>query len=196
MDPILIDLPEELVGERTIVRPYRSGDGGALFDAIDESREHILPWMPWGPSHAKPEDSEAFVRQARTRYDQREDLPLAFFDRNTRRILGGTGLHRIDWNVRAFEIGYWIRASAQGNGYVTETAALLTQMSFDLLEAKRVSITVAVANTRSAAIAKRLGFILEGTLRNSIKDANGNLHDRLVFAMTPEEWRARQYESE
>ena len=191
MDPILIDLPEELVGERTIIRPYRAGDGRALFDAIEESREHILPWMPWGPSHAKPEDSEAFVRYARARYDRREDLPLAFFDRNTRRFLGGTGLHRIDWNVRAFEIGYWIRASAQGRGYVTETARLLTQMSFEVLEAKRVSITVAVPNTRSATVAERLGFTLEGTLRNSIKDANGNLHNRLVYGMTPEEWATR-----
>lgn len=192
MEPILIDLPEELVGERTVIRPYRAGDGRALFDAVDESRKHILPWMPWGPGHAKPEDSEAFVRQARARYDRREDLPLAFFDRNTRRFLGGTGLHRIDWNVRAFEIGYWIRASAQGHGYVTETAHLLTQMAFEVLEAKRVSITVAVANTRSAAVPKRLGFALEGTLRNSIKDANGNLHDRLVFGMTPQDWSARQ----
>jgi RimJ/RimL family protein N-acetyltransferase len=128
------------------------------------------------------------VRTARARYDQREDLPLGIFDRKTRRFLGGTGLHRIDWNVRAFEIGYWIRASAAGQGYVTESTQLLTQLAFDVLEAKRVSITVAAANTRSAAVAKRLGFVYEGTLRNSIKDANGNLHDRQVFALTPEEW--------
>ncbi len=191
MDPILIDLPDELVGERTVVRPYRAGDGAALFEAIDESREHILPWMPWGPQHAKPSDTEAFVRQARARYDRREDLPLAFFDRHTRRILGGTGLHRIDWAVRSFEIGYWVRVSAQGKGYVTETALLLTKLCFEVLEANRVTITVAVENERSAAIPPRLGFKLEGTLRNSIRDAHGVLHDRLVFGMTPEEWRAR-----
>lgn len=116
---------------------------------------------------------------------------MGFFDRKTRRFFGGTGLHRIDWNVRAFEIGYWIRASAAGNGYVTEMAELLTEMCFDVLTANRVSIHVAAANLKSAAIPARLGFTREGSLRNSIKDADGNLHDRVIYAMTPEEWKSR-----
>ncbi len=41
-DPILLDLPDEICGERVLVRPYRFGDGRALFEAVEESRDHIL----------------------------------------------------------------------------------------------------------------------------------------------------------
>src|SRR5579872_7334047 len=162
MDPLLIDLPDEIVGERVVVRPYRAGDGAAVFQAIDESREHILPWMPWGPAHASPEDTELFVRRARARWDTRDDLGVCMFERATGRFLGGSGLHRIDWTVGSFEIGYWIRKSATGRGFVTESTLLLTQFAFDTLHASRVCITVATPNVRSAAIPNRLGFKLEG----------------------------------
>src|SRR5688500_623679 len=107
-DPILIDLPDELVGERTLVRPFRAGDGAPMFEAIEESREHIVPWLPWGPEHRTVQDTEAFVRGRRVVWDKREDLAVSLWDRATGRFVGGSGLHRIDWRVRKFEIGYWV----------------------------------------------------------------------------------------
>ena len=188
LTPILIDLPEEMSTDRTVVRPYRAGDGADLFEAVDESREHILPWMPWGPSHQSAEDSEKLVRTFRGRWELREDLAVGFYEKATGRYLGGSGLHRIDWNVRSFEIGYWIRKSAERNGHVTDTVRLLTQLAFEVLEANRVFIRCAAANERSAAVAKRAGFYYEGRLRNGIQDAYGNLHDTLMFSMIPAEW--------
>src|SRR5579871_5116998 len=92
--PILLDLPEELCGERVLIRPYRAGDGGALWEAVEESREHIRPWLPWGDTHASPDDSEAFVRRSLAKWILREDLPLSIWERETGRFLGGSGLHR------------------------------------------------------------------------------------------------------
>jgi RimJ/RimL family protein N-acetyltransferase len=186
--PILIDLPEKMQSERTILRPYRSGDGHALFEAVDESREHILPWMPWGPGHQSPTDSENLVRTWRARWELREDLPIGMWDRATGKFLGGTGLHRIDWHVRSFEIGYWIRKSGQGKGHVTDAVTMLTRLAFDSLKANRVFIRCASENVRSAAVARRVGYVYEGTLRNSIKDADGLLHDAMMFSLIPEEW--------
>jgi RimJ/RimL family protein N-acetyltransferase len=189
-DPILIDVPEEVASERIVVRRFKVGDGEAMFEAVDESREHILPWMPWGPGHATVADSEKMVRSSHARWALREEMPLGIFDRETGRFIGGTGLSRIDWNVRSFEIGYWIRKTAQGHGYVTECVKLLTALAFDELKANRVFIRCAVENIRSSAVAKRAGYIYEGTIRNSIKDASGQLHDALMFSLIPEDWEA------
>jgi len=188
--PILLDLPEELIGDTTVVRRYRSGDGPALFEAVDESREHILPWMPWGNVHQTPDDSEKLVRTWVARWQLREDLPVGMFERDTGRFLGGAGLHRIDWHIGAFEIGYWIRRTGEGRGHVTQTVQLLTSFAFKSLNANRVFIRCAAGNLRSAAVAKRAGFIYEGSIRNSIKDADGNLHDALMFSLIPEDWTA------
>ena len=185
--PILIDLPDRVVSDRVVLRPYRSGDGAKLFEAVDESRQHILPWMPWGPGHQTPDDSENLARTWRAKWELREDLAMGMWDRATGRFLGGTGLHRIDWQVRSFEIGYWIRKSAEGNGYVTESVQLLNRLAFETLKANRVFIRCAAQNLRSANVAKRAGFIYEGALRNSIVDAEGSLHDALVFSLIPDD---------
>jgi RimJ/RimL family protein N-acetyltransferase len=193
--PILIDLPDKVVSDRVLLRPYRSGDGEALFEAVDESREHILPWMPWGPGHQSASDSENLVRTWRARWELREDLAMGMWDQTSGLYLGGTGLHRIDWNVRSFEIGYWIRSSQEGKGYVTAAVQMLARLAFDSLMANRVFIRCASENQRSAAVAKRAGFVFEGKLRNSIRDANGELHDAEVYSLIPSEWAALRDES-
>lgn len=189
--PILLDLPDQLLGERVLVRPYRAGDGAALWEAIEESREHILPWLPWGDKHGSPADSEISVRKWQAKWLLREDLALGIWERATGHYLGGSGLHRAHWDVPSFEIGYWLRRSAEGHGYMTEAVQLLCQLAFETLAANRVFIRVASGNHRSAAIPRRLGFVQEATLRNDMRDASGELRDMLVFAMTPQDYASR-----
>src|SRR5829696_1048509 len=45
--PTLIDLPSELRGSRVLLRPYRGVDAEQVFAAIDESRDHLRPWVTW-----------------------------------------------------------------------------------------------------------------------------------------------------
>lgn len=185
---ILRPLPNELVGPRVIVRPYRDGDGQALWDAVTESREHLLPWMPWVDSHQSPDDSEAYARGAMAKWILRDEMPLSIWERQTGRYLGGTGFHRIKWSIPSCHIGYWIRASAEGNGYVTETVKLLCKLAFETLDAKRVEIRCDTTNARSAAVPRRLGFVNEATLRNDSLNTAGALTDTFIFALTPEDY--------
>jgi RimJ/RimL family protein N-acetyltransferase len=187
--PILTELPELLLGERVLVRPFRPGDGAALWDAVEESREHILPWLPWGDTHKSPADSEAYARRNCAKWLTREDLPLSVWDRSAAEFLGGSGLHRIEWDVPSFEIGYWLRKSAVGQGYMTEAVSLICALAFETLAAQRVFIRCAAGNQRSAAIPVRLGFAYEGTLRNAKRDTRGELRDMLIFGMTPDGYK-------
>jgi RimJ/RimL family protein N-acetyltransferase len=189
ISPILIDIPEELQGPRVLVRPYRPEDAEALWEAVEESRAHLSPWLPWVHDYRSHDDARAFVVRARTRWLLREDLTVGIFDRGSGRFLGGSGLHRINWALRNFEIGYWIRGSAEGRGYVTEAVGLLTRLAFDVLEAQRVEIRMDPENGRSRKVAERLGFVLEGTLRRVAPGPDGQLRDRHIFALTPEDYR-------
>ena len=183
--PILIDLPDVLHGPRLLVRPYRAGDGAALWEAVEESREHIRPWLPWGPMHQSPADSEASVRRWQAKWLTREDLAVGLWDKATGRFLGGSGLHRINWDIPSFEIGYWLRQTAEGHGYMTEAGRLLCSLAFKTLGAQRVIIRCEAGNARSAAVAQRLGFVQEGILRNESRDTSGDVRDMALFAMTP-----------
>lgn len=187
-DPILRDLPEELSGERVRLRPYRTGDGRALLEAVEESREHRQPWRPWEDSPVSLDDTEAFVRHEMVKWLLREYLPMSLWDKETGKYLGGAGLYRIRWEVPSFQVGYWLRASAEGNGYMTEAVRLLCDWAFQTLEAQRVEIRCDTRNVRSAAIARRLGFGQDATLRNQARDAQKELRDDFVFSLTPDQY--------
>ncbi len=188
MDPILIDLPDELLGKRVLLRPPRFGDGAVVWEALEESREQISPWLPWVKKTRSAEDQEAATRRAVARWLTREDLRVSIWEQATGRYLGGSGLHRIDWAVPAFEIGYWLRTSAWGQGYVSETVRVLCRFAFETLHANRVEICCDDRNERSLAVARRLGFIEEAALRNHSRDTRGELRDMVIFALTPADY--------
>jgi len=188
IDHFLIDIPERLEGERVVVRAYLPGDGPALREAVAESREDLRPWMPFADEHQTDADAEAFVRKSRARWFGRDDMGMGIFARDSGKFLGGTGLHRVDWRIRRFEIGYWIRSSETGKGYVTEAVQLLCSLAFDILNANRVHIRCAVINEKSAAVARRAGFHYEGVLRNDVLSPDGRPHDSHSFSLTPEDW--------
>lgn len=146
--------------------------------------------MVWARGHTSVEESEKVVRRAAAKFALREDFTMGMWDRDRNLFLGGTGLHRIDWSVPSFEIGYWIRKSEVGKGFVTETTQVLTRAAFNVLNAERVYIRVSTQNEPSLKIPRRLGFVEEGVLRRSIRDANGALHDIVMFSMLREEFDA------
>ncbi len=181
----LLPLFDALQGERVVIRPYRESDTQALMEAISESRDHIRPWLGFADAHQTVEESRDWIIQRQAKFLLREDMTLGLLDRASDRLIGGIGLHIRNWKVRSFEIGYWLRVSATGHGYVTEAVKLLTEYVFTQLAANRVEIRCDARNTHSAAVAQRLGFILEGRLRNQGVNTSGGLRDTLVFALIP-----------
>ena len=183
IDPVLIEVPEALYTERLLIAAPRVGLGPALSVAVAESIGTLSPWMPWAQQAPSIEDSEAVVRRQLADFILRKDLPYQFFDRKAegRRLLGGTGLHRMDWAARRFEIGYWIRSSAQGQGYVSEAVNALTTMAFEKLQARRIEIRMDDDNARSRAVAERCGYTLEAVLKNDSLTPAGVLRSTCIY---------------
>jgi RimJ/RimL family protein N-acetyltransferase len=185
--PILLDFPDHIETARLIIRAPRPGDGPAMNAAILETLDNLRPWMPWVQVTPTVEDSEEYVRSAAARFLKREELPMTFWRKSDGLFVGGVGLHRIDWTARRFEIGYWVRASLEGQGYITEAVNGITRFAFDQLGAQRVEIRCDSRNQRSAAVARRAGYTLDGCLRHDDWAHNGTLRDTLVFSKIREE---------
>lgn len=184
--PILIDLPEQIVGDRIVLRPWHDGDAAAFYALVDRSREHIKRWLPWPDGYQSIDDASAFVRRMAARWALREDLAMGMFD-DAGTLLGSVGLHPGDWKVPSFEIGYWIGAPYEGQGYVTEAVRLVTQLAFERLGANRVVIRCDAENQRSANVALRCGYVLEGTRRSDYRAPDGALRSTMVFSRLPED---------
>jgi RimJ/RimL family protein N-acetyltransferase len=181
MNPLLLDVPESITSERLIIRAPQPGDGAAMNAAIHESLAELRPWMPWANQAPSLDESEAHVRRGRARWQLREDLPLLLFLKDGTYV-GGSGLHRINWDVPKFEIGYWLRTSMHGNGYMTEAVNAIAAFAFDVLKARRVEIRMDDRNTASWRVAERCGFTQEALLRNDTLATDGTLRDTRIYA--------------
>lgn len=185
---------EELRGTRVVLRPYTLADAEARYQANDESRDHLRPWEPEQADafHTLDETRDWIIR-ASANWLLRKRFSMGMWHLETQRYLGGLGLHPREpdgWAIPAFSIGYWVRVSEQGHGYVTEAVRLLTTYVFTSLQAQRIEITCDARNTRSIAVAERAGFVQEGRLRNVWRYADGTLADEVVYALTPaDRWK-------
>lgn len=186
IDPVLIDVPEHLLTERLLIRPPQRGDGAKLNAAVVASIARLGVWMPWAQKAPTLDESEAYCRRQRAKFMLREDLTLLLVALDSLggegEIVGAGGLHRIDWTLRSFEIGYWIRDGFEGKGYVSEAVDAIAAMAFGTLAARRVEIRCDAGNARSARVAERCGFTLEGTLRQDSETPRGEPRDTRVYA--------------
>jgi len=185
IEPILRDIPELIESTRLRIRPPRPGDGQMMLEAVRESLADLRRFpasMSWALAEPTLDSSERYCREAYANFQMRRDLPLVLLLKEADIVVGSSGLHRMDWSVPKFEVGFWCRSSFQRKGYVTEGVAAIVQFAFQKLGARRVEALPDEANVRSCKVCERLGFAMEGTLRHERIDPDGTLRNTRVYA--------------
>lgn len=177
-------VPTRLETSRLILRCPELSDVPFDYQAVKESLKELKPWMPWATDDYTLESCEENIRSAIARYITKENFRMSFFDKQTNRLLGSSGFPRVDWNIPRFEIGYWCRSSETGKGYVTEVVQALTKVAFETLNAARVEIRCDDLNVKSAGVAERCGFVLEGVLKNNERNPKGELRSTRIYGLT------------
>jgi ribosomal-protein-serine acetyltransferase len=71
---------------------------------------------------------------------------------------------------------------------VTRAVSVVLDQAFLTLGLRRISLHTEVANKRSRALATRLGFTEEGTLRSAIAFGEDR-RDDVVYGLLADEWR-------
>ena len=173
---------------RLVLRCLEPKDNSLLEAAVEQSLDHLLPWMSWAKEYPLSLQARIqLLRKWRGNFDSGLDFGYGIFNPAEDMLLGSTGLHtRLGMDAR--EIGYWIHKDHLNQGLATETAAALTRVAFQIDRVKRVEIHCAPNNLRSAAVPKKLGFVHEATLHNRGVDADGNLRDTMIWTLFAEDY--------
>jgi RimJ/RimL family protein N-acetyltransferase len=157
-------------------------------ETVLRNKGHLSVAMPW--ARAEPLSLEArseLFERMRAHFHLGLEFTYAVLERRTGAFIGGTGFHpRI--GPEALEIGYWIDAGCQGRGLVSEAVTALCCAAFELMNARRLEIRCAPNNSRSRAVAERLGFQLDGVLRDGGYGGTGELEDKMVWSLLAREY--------
>ncbi|HEX9037407.1 MAG TPA: GNAT family N-acetyltransferase [Ktedonobacterales bacterium] len=181
--PTLVAVAEELRGPRVVARRHVAGDADELFAALEASRERLAPWLRFPDALRSLEDTRDWLIRREAYWLLREVLSFAVRHGQTGSYLGNVELHHIDWELRAFTLGYWLTEGAEGQGYMSEAVRLVTEYAFSGLAASKVGLRCDARNARSQAVAERLGFVCEGRLRSETRAKDGSLADELCYAL-------------
>lgn len=169
--------------DRLVIRCYQPTDGPLLKKSIDESIDHLLPWMPWAKNEPETiQDKVERMRKYRGQFDLGIDYTFGIFSKDEKVLIGSTGLHtRVGEQAR--EIGYWLHANYLKKGYALETVQALTKVGFEIEGLERIEIHCASNNIRSRNIPEKLHYIHEATLKDRTTDTQGNKRDVMIWTL-------------
>ena len=160
---------------------------GELFGLVEADRTHLHPFLPWVQNVRSEEDARKLLRSNISYNKKNNRLMLYVIERDE--LLGAVGLVNIYRADRKAELGYWLRSGRQGEGIVTRCAERLMHHAYMLLQFNRLFVQVAAENTASRAVAERLGFQLEGKLREATY-LHGAFHPVCIYGHLRADWQA------
>ena len=169
--------PVELRTDRLLLRGFRDDDAQSLLDYARDPA--VKAW-----DREDTPDMDAALRRARNRRDWASGTLAAWAiaSPDDTDVLGGIVLADVDADSMSAEVGYGLLAHARGNGYGAEALRAVSDWAFSSTGLERISLCHAVENAASCAVATDAGYLLEGTMRQSTRFGDGELHDEHLHA--------------
>jgi RimJ/RimL family protein N-acetyltransferase len=168
------------------IRPFQLDDAEQVYQAVEESRGAVAPWMPDLGAVPSVEAVSAWITATMTARAEGHAFHFAIVDSPTDRFLGGCGLTHLHATHRFANLSYWVRSSQVRRGVATTATRLLAAWGFEHLNLHRIEIVVALANTASLRVAQKAGAYREGVLRNRIW-VHDRSHNAVMLSLIPQD---------
>lgn len=185
-DPKTIAVPMPILTSRLRLEAISPKYARQHVEALIESQQEIGRFFPWihAPGALDLEARKKWLRNEARNFKSRKKLYMLAFERDTGKLVSGTGFHDINWAIPSLDIGYWVRTSCTGRGYATEITQALVKYAFDCLKVNRVTIFCDINNAASKRVIEKSGFRFECLAKNDAVDVHGKVTSSYRYAIT------------
>lgn len=171
--------PIILMGERIVLEPV------SLLGLKDFHEYSMCPdfyeYLEYPPFKTIEESEiylEELVERSKSSLQQFWFVKLSKYEK----IIGSFGIHSLEEYRGSVEIGYGISPHYWGNGYFKEAAELVIEYIFHVLNLHRIVARTSALNLASMHGLERIGFLIEGTMRDYYRNADGQWNDAVLMA--------------
>ena len=175
-----------IVDNEIVLRPLELSDAHDIFTTIDTQRAYLGKWLPFVANTKEVADTMEFVKSVVFAPSHRSELVYTIRVRDE--FAGVIGFKDTDSANKKTELGYWLSEKFQKQGVMTRSVEKLCSIAFHEMGMNRVQILCAVGNNPSKQIPIRLGFHLEGIVKEGELLSNGHFTDLEVYRMTRSEF--------
>ena len=173
------------LGSGAELRKYTMDDLAEVWSLVDGERSRLGVWMPWVESSTTIEHQRTWLSRVVGDIQSLDGCGLWVKGR----YAGGVGLSTDPFGVSG-ELGYWVGEEFEGRGLVSKACGTLIEHGFGDAGLHRIFIRAGVENTRSRAVAERLGFTFEGVHRGEGR-GTGGFYDLACYGLLEDEWPRR-----
>ncbi|MBV8633827.1 MAG: GNAT family N-acetyltransferase [Burkholderiaceae bacterium] len=172
-------------GQSIIVRPIGEDDLSDIAQLYsDPVFIRFIPSEIW----TTPEHATGWMERILARQQAGEMVQFVIESIDEAKVVGTCLLFKFDLASQTAELGYSLSPAYWGRGWMNEALQLFIQCAFDHFDLRRVDARVDPRNVRSARVLTRLGFVLEGRLRECQR-TKGELVDLELFGLLKREWQ-------
>lgn len=174
--------PVEITAGRLHLRTPGPAEVDAIYRACQDPE--IQYWTSLPEPYALADAEEFVDAMIPAGWESGRAATFAVLDSTSAELLAMVALSRLDGGNRTGQIGYWCAPWARRTGVVTQASAALCRWAFGALALGLVEWYAEVGNVPSRRVAERIGFTMEGTLRQRLIH-RGNRVDAWVGSLLP-----------
>ncbi len=165
-----INMPERIEGSRIYLNKPEPTFALAreMFSVVEQSRDHILPWLDWASvdNTYRPEDCFVFLQGIHTRWKSGDCFEYLIHDKETHHLVGGFSVMLRDKrHFGVVELAYWLGKQYAEQGLMSEAVRAVEPILW-ALGIERIVIRNDVKNLASMSVARRCGYVWEGIARH------------------------------
>ncbi len=182
--------PFTLDTQRLFLRPYAPGDGPLFFQVGQKNRAHLQRYESGNSilvAHSV-EEAERVIGEICAAWGEQRYYLWGVFERASAEFVAQVYVGVVSRELPEFEVGYFVDCEHEGQGYVSEAVRVVLGWIFRELGAHRASLSCSDTNRRSARVAERCGFVLEGHRRENRRDPDGTYSGDLHFGLLRQEF--------
>ena len=170
--------------ERLTLRPVSETNADDLFALMSDARV-LRYWdsSPW----TDPQQAAAFVTRSHRMAEDDSGARVVVERAVDGAFLGWVTFTGWDPEHRSASLGYVLTEESWGHGYATEAARAVLTWAYDALPLNRVQSEADTRNPASGRVLEKLGFVLEGTLREDCV-VDGVVSDSWVYGLLRRDW--------
>lgn len=175
-----------------LLQPYTLKYADALFRLIQENKLRLLHSFPKLLSATEtPEATRDYVQQKIFDWNRNRAFGFLVLRKEDGALIGHFNIKDLDWKARQGELAYFIDASMEGKGLMSEAIQCMLKLCFEELQLERVVARIVTSNASSIKLAERAGLRYEGTFYRDYTTYDRQIVDTYRYGISREEFLKR-----
>lgn len=176
--------------KRLILRNISLNDASDMFEYAKTL--DVGPMAGWEP-HRDVNETFAIINLFKANGQKTGLGTFAIVYKENNKMIGTVELFNHYANFKA-DLGYSLNPAYWGQGIMVEACEAVLRFGFEMLNLKRIQVSLFSDNYQSERVCQKLGMTYEGIERNSYMRYDRKIFDLKIYSMTNKEYEKKRDE--